>query len=1076
MSYILYGKKFFYTWYDKNRHPQSELLKSTFVLSVDNSKYKKGGKNFTGFKNVNDIIKFINAVPKEKRNFYEYRKEGEPFKIFFDIDFQKTPYQNEFPQELIENFLIELKFNFRLLFDIPLSDDEIFVYQSCTNEKLSYHIILPYHHTRSLDVMTTLRDRIYKTLASVYLYKYNFILPSACIDRSIYGKSGHFRCLYCCKEGKDNYKKPLSENPKAKLFKYSLITNISEESIELISYDKTTLEEDEIERKVEEVQFSGNVEVGNNIIKFILDNLSEDRASDYETWIKVGFILFNSNIDFEWFDYFSQKCEDKYCEKSVLEFWNSLKSSSVRDKKLTYASLLYFLKEDNPNAFMSLKNVCNPVSKIEESFQDFFTLDGLQESPNLHISIFEERYLDPVRFRLPGDILVQSYLDTGKTECLSKLDELKDKKYNILILTNRRKLAKEFSKRFSAYTHDIQCYLDYDRNKHDSSFFNRVIIQPESLWLIPHTLIYDLVVIDECESVFTQFTSTTMKTSDLEKEHVIPTIDGDTQFDRHSEFAMRWELLTQKTKKIIFCDAFLSKRTIDMYKDLGRKGFLLINKYKPIERTAINIPVEKIKDSKKESIQPLINKAISELEQNKNIFIVVSSLTKMNDFLSAFRPYNKFIGKAYSSAINAGKLLKFDCEQEWKECNYVIITTTITTGINFNLDHFHSVFVYFQSTPLVRDLFQSIMRVRKLKENTLYYTISDHVFGDTFNSYPSVDEIKKQIKSKSNFIQDNFSMVRVCNIDSLTTIAAYNKFERNCQSYLFTYRNIIGIFFNMCNYKVIDDNPTPTKVEEEIDNDDFSEELYDEAFDRVIETIDDEIISIKKHIDEGTDTPLEREILSLHYFLQKFNIDKSNPNLKESFRPLYFILRKNPDIKAQAARNTSFLNGSWFDPTVHSTIDSTNPRISELCKYYVMHKLCEEMKITYSPSDAEIISRETVQSFNSSLLNKWAIHYFNMKDKKKVEGKMVQVNPATITNSDNIRYINHIFSSFGGCKFSPEGKKKVKKINGKTVDITPYTLDFQTLTTQLYLLQNNKNRNSTISEHLKTFFETTVNS
>ena len=1077
MSYVLNNKKFFYTWYDKNRNPHPSLAKGKFVISVDNSKFKKGGKNFTDFKDVESIKKFLTEIPKEKRNFYEYRKEKQPFKIFFDIDFEKTPSQPDFPKDLLINFLRELKFNFCLLFNKTLSDEEIFVYQSCTEKKLSYHIILPYYHTSLLQLMIALRDRIYKTLSDVYKYSYNFVLPSSCIDKSIYNKSGHFRCIYCCKEGKQNYKLPLSENPKAKTLKHSLITNISPKSVELLTYDNTVFEEEEIERKVEEVQFSGDANVSNNIIKFILDNLSETRSSDYESWIKIGFILFNSNIDFEWFDYFSQKSEDKYNEKAVSDFWNTLKQSE-RDKKLNYASLLFYLRQDNPSAFLTLKNVCNPISNIESSFQNFFMLDNLQTTQTLDISIFEERYLECSRFEGYEDILVQSYLDTGKTECLSKLEQIRNKSFKILILTNRRKLAKEFSKRFAAHIYDIQCYLDYDKRKHGSDFFNRVIIQPESLWMIPQDIVYDLLIIDECESVFSQFTSTTMKTSQAEKDNVLPTITGELFFDRHSEFAYRWDLLTKKSKKIIFCDAFLSKRTIDMYKDLGRKGRLLINKYRPQQRKAINIPIDKIKGTKRESIKPLIDKAIDELKKDKNIFIVVSSLTKMNDFLEAFKPFNKFIGKAYSSALNAGKLLKFNCEEEWKSCNYVIITTTITTGINFNLDHFDSVFVYFQSTPLVRDLFQSIMRVRRLRENTLYYTVSDHVFGDTFNSYPSVEEIKNEIKSKSSFIKENFSMVRVCSIDSLVTIAAYNKFERNCQSYLFTYRNIIGIFFNMCNYKIIGDDLLSENVDDDFDhgNNDDLLEIYDEAFDRVINSIPEEIASIKKHIDEGVDTPLEREILSLNYFIEKFNIDKSNPELKYHLRGVYLSFRKNPDIKAQASRNSSFLNGSWFDPTIHSTIESTNPKISELCKYYVMHKICEEMKISYSPVEAEIISRETVQHLSPQLLNKWAIHYFNMKDKKKVDGKMVPVNPSSITPSDNIRYINHIFSTFGGCKFCPEGKKKVRKINGKNVDVTPYTLDFPNFMVSLCLLQKNKNRNSSIGEHLKIFFENTINS
>ena len=83
-----------------------------------------------------------------------------------------------------------------------------------------------------------------------------------------------------------------------------------------------------------------------------------------------------------------------------------------------------------------------------------------------------------------------------------------------------------------------------------------------------------------------------------------------------------------------------------------------------------------------------------------------------------------------------------------------------------------------------------------------------------------------------------------------------------------------------------------------------------------------------------------------------------------------------------------------------------------------------ELEITYGPGEeSENIARELVLSRSPELLNKWAIHYFKMSDKKQVKGKMVSVDPSKITTKDNIRYINHIFNSFGGSKLSPFGRE-----------------------------------------------------
>lgn len=1082
MTFRYLGKTFYYKLYDENEHIQKSLIKSKFIISADSPTSKKEGiKVYTPLNTVEEIYTLIGRTEKKERNFYEYRKKGQAFKPFFDLDYDikknGTP-----PLLLIENFIFWLKAVFYYLFDNhELTDEEILIYSSSNDNKLSYHIVLPYFYMKDITLMKVFRKEIYKNMKDMYKYSERlnyFDLPEETIDPAIYSNSGLFRLLHCCKKGKTNFKKPYSKHDKAKDFGLSLITNIDyEKSKEIKDYDHDAIEEEKTTEDIEDLQFSGNKEIGEDIIKFILDNLAPSRYDNYDDWIRVGFALYNSGFDFDWFDYFSEKCEKcnskgerVYNSKDTLDFWNSLGKSNAPNKKMTYASLLYFLKIDNRKAFLSLKGKGDFHNKIVYKFQQNFNLNNLPESEKLKIDIFEERYLQPKRFQENSDILVQSYLGTGKTECLSKLKEIQDKNYNILILTNRQKLAKEFNKRFSVVKYNINCYLDYDKRNCEDIFFNRVIIQPESLWRVPLKLNYDLVILDECESIFTQFTSSTMKTRECEK-NINPSIDDTHIFDRHSEFAIRWKNILKSSKKIIFSDAFLSKRTIDMYNTLSRNGTLLINNYRPQPRKAVYFPMQKVEGRKIEKMDNLINKAVEEIEKGKNIFIVCSSVAKLNNFLEEFNKH-KFIGKAYSSQINSGKLLEFDCEKEWIGCQYVIITTTITTGVNFDLKHFNSVFVYFQSTPLVRDLFQSIMRVREIEDNTLYYSVSCHVFGDKFNSPDSsIYKIKNEIKERGNFITENLKNLKLMEEDeSLLTIAAYNSFERSAQSYTETYEKIINTFFKMCNYEIVNEEVEEDKEEEDFENEEAKEDYYSEAFDRVMNIIPDELTYIREKMDKGTDTELDREIYALNYFIEKFNIDKTKENLKERFSLLYFLLRKNPELKGQAMRNTNFLNGSWYDPTLNSQIDPTNPKVGELCKYYVMHELCENLKMTYSPNESEEISKETVEGLSPQLLNKWAVHYFKMKDMKTVKGKKIFVDENNITKKDNIRYINYIFGSFSDCKLQ-KGERVRKRINGTVVDTTPYNLEFSAFIYNLSQLQKNKNTNFKMSDELKKFFE-----
>jgi len=1085
-----HGKKLFYTLYvdEKRTCMHSELLDSQHIIAMDDIKKTKDKdgkiketvvKRYLGFDSVEEIEEFIKKIPEGHRHFYEYRRKDRHFKPFFDIDYSLSPTKKYFPPDLLEKVKYQIGYHIYAMFfkgyenKIKMDEDDykdIYVYTSTTKDKLSYHITLPNFCMKDINLMRRIRDNISTVLQEIYR-DLGQPIDETVIDKNIYKESGLFRLLRCSKLGKTNVKIPLSTQPDVGDLQKSMTTVcdggerfLTEEDLDP-SFVIWTLVDDKIEDaeinvENKEVKFSLDKEPKMKVekINFILRHLSDDRANDYGDWVNIAFILHNEGCPFELFDEFSQRSSDKYDEKAVFDLWNSIRGT--RQKPLTIATLLYYLKKDNRGAFNYLKlNSDKPDARILKAFNKMFTItDESVKNSCLKYEIFEERYLKKERYQVPGDILVKSYLGTGKTECLAALPEISDQTKNIIILTNRRRLAKEFAKRFRGGDTHINCYLDYDSKKHTCQFFNRIIIQPESLWRIDDDVVYDLLIIDECESVFSQFNAPTMKTRDIEREKLMPTLADEIFFDRHSEFVHRWKRLVKHTNKIILCDAFLSQRTIDVYKDLGRAGTLLQNTYKPPPRKAIPIPIKKNPETGKESISPLINKALDELHNKKNIFIVVSSVAKLNDFVEAFRPYN-FIGKTYSSKINAGKLLNFDCKKEWKACNYVIITTTITTGINFDLEHFDSVFVYFHSTPLVRDLFQSIMRVRHLKENVLYYTVSTHVYGEKFNNidHITIKDLRDQLLRKTKFVNENIPIIKVDTLDSLITIASYNTFERNAQSYSFTYKNIIAVFFTMCNYVHSGDKDEPIfteDIEKEIPED-FMEE-YDEAFKRTIKLCDAGRTLIRERIDNGEATVLDMNVLRMDYFMTKFQLDRNSQVLKNNWPIVYYTLCKDPILKAQITRADTFFKGNWFDPTINTTLDTTNPRVIELSKLFIMGRLYEELKLTFDPTKAEVLARNNVERIPTSELCDWAKHHFNMKDQRTVKGKKVNVDPATITKADNYRYIKHIFSSFSGAKLQTQKPKKVKKINGKNVDVTPYELNYPDLLKIIYDMRENK--------------------
>jgi hypothetical protein len=99
--------------------------------------------------------------------------------------------------------------------------------------------------------------------------------------------------------------------------------------------------------------------------KIINAGLLDDMCDDYQTWINVGFAIFNSVNSFELFNLFSAR-SSKYDAESVKKYWDGLKPT-IEDK-LTFRSILYWAREKDQEVFASLniveKKILNAMNDL----------------------------------------------------------------------------------------------------------------------------------------------------------------------------------------------------------------------------------------------------------------------------------------------------------------------------------------------------------------------------------------------------------------------------------------------------------------------------------------------------------------------------------------------------------------------------------------------------------------------------------------------------------------------------------------------------------------------------------------
>tara|TARA_R110002153_G_scaffold155933_4_gene308080 strand:+ start:13112 stop:16273 length:3162 start_codon:yes stop_codon:yes gene_type:complete len=314
--------------------------------------------------------------------------------------------------------------------------------------------------------------------------------------------------------------------------------------------------------------------------------------------------------------------------------------------------------------------------------------------PNIHS--YDEPSLRP--FELCKTLVVHAMMKMGKTKALAQYIErnFTDRLTvnNIRILSFRQTFSGNIKEKFPDFT----LYSEVAGNLVQP----RIIIQIESLYrLVINNEQPDLLVLDECESIFEQFDSGLLR-----------------YFE--DSFA-KFQYLLRYTKHVVCMDANISDRTYRILQEFRGLDNTVYHHCTHKNATADNYYITS--DRAK-----WLNSVYSSLHSDEKIAIQMSSLAEAKALeVSLRRKFPDLTIRLYSSETSSAvKKEHFtNVGVYWTECDVLIYTPTVSAGVSYELKHFSKCFAYFMDSSCpVETSIQMMGRIRDVADHTYVVYIS----------------------------------------------------------------------------------------------------------------------------------------------------------------------------------------------------------------------------------------------------------------------------------------------------------------------------------------------------------------
>lgn len=936
----------------------------------------------------------------KKFHLYEYFEKGNQFKLFLDIDVKTDILDVTKQTELFEKVCQEsINLILSYLKNYNIQNPEIIILSSCRENKVSSHIIF--------------NNVVFEDIYAMQFFMSNIrskLIDDDIIDLSVY-KAGGLRMLWNSKFGINKnleYHKGVNYTytTNQQLFMDCLLLNVPPHHL-LVKVDMPKnikiMKKSRPNTTNHLIGFQSSSIVNQPIstIKRYLNLVEKSRGAKYKSWLEIGMVLHNCNPTekcFELWDEWSKESES-YSSRD----FNAYKWNSFRFGYYSIGTLKYLAKQDNPEKYMDVEYSLEEPLFDSLKFESDYLLNTLNEKIKDKKSFVSQHIIDWATGKTKILSLKSTY-DTGKTRIIYKIiKEFGFKK--VLFISYRQTLTNELYGSFK--TLNVESYLD---KAYESE---RLICQIESLYkilpdyqfmdedlLVPS---YDLVIIDEIESVLNHFRSTTIdnkeKTFDLMKDIIynsnkVLALDGD--FHNRSYHYLKY-----------FGDVIVLQNTIKK----NIKHFIFLN-----DRIDFESQIE------------------IALIAKKNIVIVSMSSSIATYFQNKYKDQYKTVLHCAKSDDANKEMLK-DVNEFWIKYELVIYSPSIESGVNMDREHFDQIFVILSSkSTSPRGLMQMMSRVRKVKDNNVLIYLNNLPFKEKANFY-TYDEVKeyigevysKYLKPKTVLDPTIDKMVMQYHFDLYAQILVHNETENANKTRNLFVPYLIKLLTekgHTYEYKQIRMNKKAFNKDvilkdEILKADDINNETFNHLLDKQINneaSREDKILierfMLKKDwkVDEITNEFIEKYygkthvLINLRCLLDKSLVTLYMENQKGEMKTDFDGANKLEQIKMidEVIKKIGFdkvCDGTKLDK---GAFDKNIEKVKSECQLFTNINKSQPMFGYDKVKIGKISTVKQFMGFINSLFSEWGIVIKCVKNNKKVKGKVIKIISYQSTYLDNI--------------------------------------------------------------------------
>ena len=745
--------------YNKSKYNNNKFL---FAEDID----KAGSKCF----HVCDSLTIFNNIEKAAEpHFYEFWTNQTNMVFGVDIDFDKRKDNTEpdiLLKKIIKTILEGAKKYYNHIYnlsDIIILENDDMVQQIDNPNKYSAHIIFRGLNFQNCMIAKDFFLRLDKDYKIAALHVDKSIYNMTCLRLFLNSKMNKNAILVSKKlEIDGKYTKFCNVNgTKNDLYNFFLQTMITytNTNSKIIGIKDLKYKQDQLMPKCADFQN----DISNIDLQAILANLPSKYYDDYDTWNKIGMILHFHNTEENglydiWNNWSSQSY--KYKENEMITKWNSFTKTT---SKITIGTLIKWAKDEGviniyKNTKLNIEEIVTnyPVKPIKLELSNFNSdqitqLDQAKLTPDIYIPILNKKL-----------IAIQSEKGTGKTSNLlttlfTKEESWLNEDTSILFISSRITFGYKLLGDLKEYGFEL-----YSQIKDHEIYSKRIICQIDSLMRLKRD-IYDIIIIDECESLARYMTSTHF-TKNLKATLIV------------SELESR----VSDAGQVYIMDADLSDRCINFYKNnmklkTNANFHLIINNFKPYSEYQLTYC----------HYATWLRKILLMLEANKKLVVAMASNSKAKDlYKKLLETYSekKILLIHRETTDEEKKTLLLKVNEEWIKYDIIIYTPSVCMGVSFDITgHFDYIFAYGCHESLgAQEWCQMIHRIRSPINKEIYIAIDQYKSYDECNDLISYNTVEKMLCSDyylTNY--DLHSNIISKKIKRISEISEINNLDKN---------------------------------------------------------------------------------------------------------------------------------------------------------------------------------------------------------------------------------------------------------------------------------------------------------